>query len=87
MTASTSTGAHPPAAPKPLWRSYLAFLGPMIFSNFLQSVSGTVNNIYLGQMLGVKAMAAVSAFFPVLFFLIAFMIGLGSGASVLIGQA
>ena len=32
-------------------------------------------------------MAAVSAFFPVLFFLIAFMIGLGSGASVLIGQA
>jgi len=35
----------------------------------------------------VKAMAAVSAFFPVLFFLIAFMIGLGSGASLLIGQA
>ena len=32
-------------------------------------------------------MAAVSAFFPVLFFLIAFMIGLGSGASLLIGQA
>ena len=70
-----------------LWKSYLAFLGPMLFSNFLQSVSGTVNNIYLGQMLGVSAMAAVSAFFPVLFFLIAFMIGLGSGASVLIGQA
>jgi hypothetical protein len=87
MTASPSTGTHPPAAPTPLWKSYLAFLGPMIFSNFLQSVSGTVNNIYLGQMLGVKAMAAVSAFFPVLFFLIAFMIGLGSGASVLIGQA
>ena len=51
MTTSPSTGAHPPAAPKPLWKSYLAFLGPMIFSNFLQSVSGTVNNIYLGQML------------------------------------
>lgn len=32
-------------------------------------------------------MAAVSAFFPVLFFLISFMIGLGSGAAVLIGQA
>ena len=53
----------------------------------LQALSGTVNNIYLGQMLGVDAMASVSAFFPVLFFLISFMIGLGSGAAVLIGQA
>jgi Na+-driven multidrug efflux pump len=59
----------------------------MIVSNMLQAMSGTVNNIYLGQMLGVGAMASVSAFFPVFFFLIAFMIGLGSGAAVLIGQA
>jgi putative MATE family efflux protein len=63
------------------------FLVPMIISNILQALSGTVNNIYLGQMLGVGAMASVSAFFPVLFFLISFMIGLGSGAAVLIGQA
>lgn len=77
----------PPAFAPPLWRSYLAFLVPMIISNILQALSGTVNNIYLGQMLGVQAMASVSAFFPVLFFLIAFMIGLGSGAAVLIGQA
>ena len=74
-------------APPVLWRVYLAFLVPMIISNILQALSGTVNNIYLGQMLGVGAMASVSAFFPVLFFLISFMIGLGAGASVLIGQA
>ncbi len=83
----THTHTPPPAFAPPLWRSYLAFLVPMIFSNILQALSGTVNNIYLGQMLGVGAMASVSAFFPVLFFLIAFMIGLGSGAAVLIGQA
>ena len=79
--------SKPTAAAPVLWKSYLAFLGPMILSNILQAISGTVNNIYLGQMLGVGAMASVSAFFPVLFFLIAFMIGLGSGAAVLIGQA
>ena len=79
----------PTTAPAPpvLWRVYLAFLVPMIISNILQALSGTVNNIYLGQLLGVGAMASVSAFFPVLFFLISFMIGLGAGASVLIGQA
>ncbi|WP_325342381.1 MATE family efflux transporter [Xylophilus sp.] len=59
----------------------------MLGANLLQSLSGTVNNIYLGQMLGVHALAAVSSFFPVMFFFIAFTIGLGAGASVLIGQA
>lgn len=79
--------AEPIQSPPVLWKVYLAFLGPMIVSNILQALSGTVNNIYLGQMLGVKAMAAVSALFPVLFFFIAFMIGLGAGAAILIGQA
>lgn len=77
----------PEKFPQPLWRIYLIFLVPMILSNILQALSGTINNIYLGQMLGVSAMASVSAFFPVLFFLISFMIGLGAGAAVLIGQA
>lgn len=77
----------PSSAPPKLWRVYLSFLVPMIFANFLQAASGTINNIYLGQMLGVSALAAVSSFFPLLFALMAFMIGLGSGAAVLIGQA
>ena len=59
----------------------------MMLSNLLQSLSGTINNVYLGQMIGVDALAAVSVFFPVMFFLIAFVIGLSSGAAVLIGQA
>ena len=72
---------------KPLWKVFLLFLAPMLLSNILQSLSGTLNNVYLGQMIGVKALAAVSGFFPVMFFFIAFTIGLGAGASVLIGQA
>lgn len=75
-----------PAA-RPLWRTFLAFLGPLILANILQSLSGTLNNVYVGHMLGVRALAAVSAFFPIVFFFIAFIIGLGSGAGVLIGQA
>lgn len=81
------THSPAPAAQPPLWKAFLAFLAPMLLSNILQSLSGTLNNVYLGQMLGVKALAAVSSFFPVLFFFIAFTIGLGAGASVLIGQA
>ena len=71
----------------PLWKTFLAFLAPMMLSNILQSLFGTINNVYLGQMIGVDALAAVSVFFPVMFFFIAFVMGLSSGATVLIGQA
>ena len=84
--------AAPSAAPRavsqrPLWRTYLAFLGPMVLANILQSLSGSVNGVYIGQMLGTDALAAVAGMFPVVFFFIALVIGVGAGASVLIGQA
>ncbi|WP_248806496.1 MATE family efflux transporter [Pseudomonas sp. MWU13-2100] len=74
-------------AQRPLWQIYLVFLAPMVLSNFLQSLSGTLNSIYIGQMLGTQALASVSGMFPIVFFFIALIIGLGAGASVLIGQA
>lgn len=83
MPSSTHAGQ----AQQPIGKVFLAFLLPMMAANILQSLSGTLNNIFLGQMIGVKALAAASAFFPVFLFLISFVIGLGSGASVLIGQA
>ncbi|TCU70531.1 putative MATE family efflux protein [Bradyrhizobium sp. R2.2-H] len=73
--------------PKPLWTTFLRFLAPLMLSNALQSLFGTVSNVYLGQMIGVDALAAVSVFFPVMFFLFAFVMGLSTGATVLIGQA
>jgi len=72
---------------KPLWQRFLVFLVPLMLSNILQSLSGTINNIYIGQMIGVEALAAVSVFFPIMMLLISFVIGLASGASILIGQA
>lgn len=75
------------SAAAPLWTTFLRFLAPLMLSNALQSLFGTVSNVYLGQMIGVDALAAVSAFFPVMFFLFAFVMGLSTGATVLIGQA
>ena len=80
--------AKPPINPaRPLWHTYLAFLGPMVLANILQSLSGSVNAVYIGQMLGTTALGAVAGMFPVVFFFIALIIGVGAGASVLIGQA
>lgn len=71
----------------PSWQAMLAFLIPMMLSNFLQSISGTISNVLLGQFIGVHALAAVSVFFPVLFLMISFIIGMGNASTVLIGQA
>ncbi len=79
---STSVDLSPP-----LWRSFLGFLGPMMLSNILQALSGTVGSIFLGQMIGPGALAAAGVFFPIMFFFISLVIGMGAGASVLIGQA
>lgn len=70
-----------------LWRPFLFFLLPLLFTNILQSLSGTINTIFVGQLLGVQAIAAVSVFAPMLFFLMSFIIGIASGSSILIGQA
>lgn len=72
---------------KPLWQRFTFFLIPLMISNILQSLSGTANAVYVGQLVGVEALAAISTFFPILFFLMSFIIGLSSGATVLIGQA
>jgi putative MATE family efflux protein len=77
----------PTAAQRPLWQVFLIFLGPLMLSNVLQSLSGTINTIFLGQMIGVDALAAATVFFPMTFFFVALVIGVGAGASVLIGQA
>ncbi len=72
---------------RPLWQRFLVFLIPLMLSNILQSLSGTVNSIYIGQLLGVDSLAAVSTFFPIMILLISFIVGLASGSTVLIGQA
>jgi len=75
------------AQSRPLWQRFAIFLVPLMAANILQALSGTVSAIYVGQMIGVDALAATATFFPILFFLLSFLIGLSSGSTVLIGQA
>ncbi len=72
---------------RPVWQTIAVFLIPLMLSNILQSASATANSIFIGRMIGVSALAAISSFFPLLFFMISFLIGLGSGSTILIGQA
>ncbi|MBV8489332.1 MAG: MATE family efflux transporter [Candidatus Eremiobacteraeota bacterium] len=72
---------------KPMWQLLLAFLVPLMLSNVLQSLSQTMASIWIGRLISTDALAAVSAVFPVVFFLFSFLIGISSGGTILIGQA
>jgi len=72
---------------KPIWRSLIVFLIPLMLSNILQSASATLNSIYLGRLIDVHALAAAAGFFPIVFFMISFFIGIFSASTILIGQA
>lgn len=85
--ALTARGSIALSDTRPIWQSLGIFLIPLMLSNILQSLGQTANGIYLGRLVGVHALAAVSAIFPIVFFLISFLIGLGAGSSILIGQA
>jgi putative MATE family efflux protein len=89
QTTTTTAAADAPTAtqPLPLWRTFLKFLAPMVLANILQGLSGTINGVFIGQMLGTQALAAVAGMFPIIFFFVSLVLGIGAGASVLIGQA
>ncbi|MEO6836061.1 MAG: MATE family efflux transporter [Candidatus Tumulicola sp.] len=72
---------------RPMWRLLLVFLIPLMLSNILQAASQTVASVWIGRLLGTQALGAISAVFPVVFLLVAFLIGIASGSTVLIGQA
>ncbi|WP_086643318.1 MATE family efflux transporter [Acetobacter sp. DsW_063] len=67
------------------WRFFL-FMAPVLFDTVLQSLSGTIGNIYVGRLLGPHDLAAASAFYPMFLVFISCSVGLGTGASILVGQ-
>ena len=69
-----------------LRKAFFNFLIPVMLANVLQSVGQVFAMFIVGRNLGVDALAAISAFFPFFFFLMAFAIGIGSGSSILVGQ-
>lgn len=62
------------------------FALPMLIGNVFQQLYNIVDSIIVGNFLGKEALAAVGASFPIIFTLISLIIGIASGAMVLISQ-
>lgn len=62
------------------------FAVPMLIGNVFQQLYNIVDSAIVGNFLGKEALAAVGASFPIIFTLISLIIGIASGAMVLISQ-
>lgn len=62
------------------------FALPIVLSSILQQLYSIVDSIFIGHYVGKEGLAAIGASFPLIFALISFVIGIGSGFTVVISQ-
>jgi len=71
----------------PIARTLFFFTLPILASNVLQSLNGSVNAVWFGHYLGEAALTATSNANTILFFLLALVFGVGMAATILVGQS
>lgn len=67
-------------------RLLLQFATPMLIGNVFQQLYNIIDRIIVGKFLGASELAAVGSSFPIIFSLIALIIGIASGGTIVIAQ-
>jgi putative MATE family efflux protein len=67
-------------------RHLVVFSVPMFLGNVLQSMYSVVNGIWVGRFLGPAALGAVSVSWPIIFALLALVMGIAMATTVLVSQ-
>jgi putative MATE family efflux protein len=70
----------------PILRTLIMFSVPTLMGNILQSLSGTVNSIWVGRLIGENALAATANANIVMFLVASAAFGFGMAGTVKIGQ-
>ncbi|MER9755867.1 MATE family efflux transporter [Mesorhizobium sp. M0166] len=71
----------------PIPRTLLLFALPVLGSNVLQSLNGSINAVWVGRLLGEAALTATSNANLVLFLILGTVFGIGMAATILVAQS
>ena len=85
--SSGQRGGHRDLTKGPILATLLIFSAPTLASNILQALSGSINSIWVGQLVGDSALAATANANVVMFLVFAAVFGFGMAATVKVGQA
>lgn len=69
-----------------IWNHIIAFSWPMFVGNLFQALYNAVDSFWVGRYLGGEALGAVSIAFPVIFALVALIMGLTMATTTLVAQ-
>lgn len=69
-----------------IWKQLIIFALPIFLSSVFQQLYNTVDSAIVGQVLGTQAFAAVSSASHVVNIVIAFFVGISTGAGIVIAQ-
>src|SRR5690606_15257899 len=69
-----------------IWQHIVAFSWPMFVGNALQALYNTVDSFWVGRFVGPEALGAVSVSFPVMFALVALIMGLTMATTTMVAQ-
>jgi putative MATE family efflux protein len=86
MPSALSKTAQPVLTEGPIAKTLFLFSLPILLGNVLQTLNGSINAIWVGQLLGETALAATSNANLLMFFLISAIFGISMAAVILIGQ-
>jgi len=67
-------------------KQLIDFALPMLFGNIFQQFYNMVDSFVVGRFVGTSALAAVGTSFPIIFFMLALILGVSMGSTVLISQ-
>jgi len=71
----------------PIAQTMLMFSLPVLGTSVLQSINGSINAIWVGQLLGPEALTATTNATLILLLLLGVMFGTGMASTILVGQA
>lgn len=98
----SAASEHPPVGPAPeevdhrpraaltegpIAKTLLLFSLPTLASSVLQSLNASINAVWIGRLLGERALSASANANSLIFFLLGAVFGMGIAATVLIGQS
>ncbi len=68
------------------WKNMVKFAVPLLIGNFAQQLYSTVDSIVVGQYVGDNALAAVGATGPIINLLLVLLMGISTGAGIMVSQ-
>ena len=68
------------------WKKIMIFAIPMLIGNIAQQLYNTVDSIVVGKYIGDNALAAVGSAGPIMNILFVLLIGISTGASIVVSQ-